>query len=91
MTRTVGTARLVVAGIVLMGGAIGMFGDVQMASVNQVFPRVPRTEQEQVAGLQKDGEAPAARHDLSLVARGAPEMAIPASRSRRLLSRLVWP
>lgn len=70
MTRTVGTARLVVAGIVLMGGAIGMFGDVQMASVNQVFPRVPRTEQEQVAGLQKDGEAPAARHDLSLVARG---------------------
>ena len=70
MKRTVGTARMFVAGMVLMGGALGMFGDIKSAAVNEAFPRVPRTEQEQKARLQKDETMPAVTPGVSLVARG---------------------
>ncbi len=69
MKRTVGTTRKVVAGMILMGGALGMFGDAKLAAVNNVFPRVPRTDQEQTARVQKDA-APGMMKDLALVARG---------------------
>lgn len=80
MTRTVGTTRMVVAGMVLMGGALGMFGDMKTAAVNQAFPRVPRTEQEQTALLRTDGNTSARTRDLSLVARersGASDPCVP--------------
>jgi hypothetical protein len=70
MKRIVGIARIVVAGMILMSGAFGMFGDIKVAAVNHVFPRIPRTEQEQMARLQKDGTAPAVERGLSIVARG---------------------
>lgn len=70
MTRTIGTTRMVVAGMVLMGGALGMFGDMKMAAVNQVLPRVPRTDQEQTARVQKDDAKLAMTRGLSLVVRG---------------------
>jgi hypothetical protein len=69
MTRTVGTTRMVVAAMALLGGALGVFGDVKMAAVNQVFPRMPRTEQEQTARLRLDNNTPAAARGLSLFAR----------------------
>ena len=69
MKRTVGTTQMVVAGMLLMSGALGIFGDVKLAAINQAFPRVPRTEQEQTARVQ-DGTAPAMVQGLSLVARG---------------------
>ena len=69
MKRTVGTTQMVVAGMLLMSGALGMFGDVKLAAINQAFPRVPRTEQEQTAQAQ-DGTAPAMVQGHSLVARG---------------------
>jgi hypothetical protein len=70
MKRTVGTTRMVIAGMILMGGALGMFGDMKLAAVNQTFPRVPRTEQEQTARVQKDDAARAVTRGLSLIARG---------------------
>jgi hypothetical protein len=71
---------MVVAGIVLMGGALGMFGDMKTAAVNQAFPRVPRTEQEQTARLRTDGNTPTRTRDLLLVARersGASDPCVP--------------
>jgi len=56
--------------MVLMGGSLGMFGDMKSAAVNEVFPRVPRTEQDQKARLQKGETMPAVTRGLSLVARG---------------------
>ena len=70
MKRRVGTTRIAVAGMVLMGGALAMFGDVKLAAVNQAFPRVPRTEQDQAAHTEKNDAAPAMPQGLSLVARG---------------------
>ena len=70
MTRTVGAARMVIAAMVLMGGGLGVFGDVKTAAVNQTFPRVPRTEQEQAVRMQKGNAMPAAEGALSFVARG---------------------
>jgi hypothetical protein len=70
MTRTIGTTRKVVAGMILMSGALAIFGDVKLAATNQTFPRIPRTEQEQTARVQKDDPALAVTRGLSLVARG---------------------
>ena len=70
MKHLVGIARMVVAGMILTGGAVGMFGNMQLAATNHAYPRVPRTEQEEAARVQKDGEAPAMMKGLSLVARG---------------------
>lgn len=70
MKRTVGTTRMFVAGMVLMGGALGMFGDIKSAAVNEAFPRVPRTEQEQKALLQTGETMPAEARGFSLVGRG---------------------
>ena len=69
MTRTIGTTRMFVAGMVLMGGALGMFGDMKTAAVHHAFPRVPRMEREQTVRLRTHGNAPARTPDLSLVAR----------------------
>lgn len=69
MTATAGTTRMVVAGMVLMGGALGMFGEIKIAAVHQIFPRVPRTEHEVATGLRTDGDLPAPARNLSLVAR----------------------
>lgn len=70
MKRTVGTTRMVAAGMILMSGALGVLGDVKLAATNQAFPRIPRTEQEQTARVQKDDAAPAMAQGLSLLARG---------------------
>jgi hypothetical protein len=70
MTRTLGTTRMVVAGMALLGGAFGVFGDMKLAATNHSYPRVPRTEQEQTARVQKDDAAPRMMKGLSLVARG---------------------
>lgn len=70
MKRTVGTTRMVAAGMILMSGALGVLGDVKLAATNQAFPRIPRTEQEQTARVQKDDAASAVTRGLSLVARG---------------------
>ena len=70
MKRTNGTTRMVVTGMLLMGAAFGMFGDMKLVATNQSYPRVPRTEQEQMARVQKDGAAPAMMQGLSLLARG---------------------
>ena len=70
MKRTVGTTRMVVAGMVLMGGALGMFGDMKSAAVNEAFPRVLRTEQGKMALLHKDDAKPTVTRGLALVARG---------------------
>ena len=80
MTRTVGAARMVIAAMVLMGGGLGVFGDVKTAAVNQAFPRVPRTEQDQTARLRMDGDTSALTRGLSLVARersGASDPCVP--------------
>lgn len=70
MKRTIGTARMVVTGMFLMGAALAMFGDMKLAATNQTYPRVPRTEQEQMARGQNDGAVPEMIQGLSLVARG---------------------
>ena len=70
MNRKIGTNRIVVASMVLMGAALGMFGDVKLAATNQVHPRVSRTEREQMAGVKKDDAAPAMVQGVSVVARG---------------------
>lgn len=82
MTRTIGATRMFVAGMVLMGGALGMFGDMKLATVNHAFPRVPRTEQDQTAQLRTDGDTPALPRGLSLVARersGASDPCVPTA------------
>ena len=70
MNRTHGTAGMVATGMLLMGAALAMFGDMKLAATNQSYPRVPRTEQEQTAGVQKDDAASKMMRGLSLVARG---------------------
>jgi len=70
MKRTSETARMVATGMLLMGAAFGMFGDMKLAATNQSFPRMPRTEQEQMARVQKNGAAPAMMQGLSRLARG---------------------
>jgi hypothetical protein len=70
MKRTNGTTRTVVTGMLLMGAAFGMFGDMKLVATNQSYPRVPRTEQEQTARVQKDHAAPGMMQGLSLLARG---------------------
>jgi hypothetical protein len=55
--------------MLLVGGALGMFGDTTLAAINQAFPRVPRTEQEQTAHAQKNGASLAMIQGVSLVAR----------------------
>jgi len=70
MKRTNGTVRMVATGMFLMGAALAMFGDMSLIATNQTYPRVPRTEQEQMAGGQKDGAAPEMVQGLSLLARG---------------------
>lgn len=80
MTRTIGTTRMFVAGMVLMGGALGMLGDMKMAAVNQAFPWVPRTERDQTARLLTEAETSALTRGLSLVARersGASDPCVP--------------
>jgi hypothetical protein len=69
MKRTIGTTRITVAGMVLMGAALGMFGDVRLAATNQFFPRVPRTEQEQVTRGGTDLATPVTKNGFSVVAR----------------------
>jgi hypothetical protein len=61
---------MLVAGMILMGGALGVLGNMKLAAVNQTFPRIPRTEQEQTARSQKNGTTPAVERGLSIVARG---------------------
>jgi hypothetical protein len=56
--------------MVLMGGALGMFGDIKSAAVNEAFPRVSRTEQVQKARLQNGETMAAVMPGVSLVARG---------------------
>lgn len=70
MNRTNGTARMVATGMLLMGAALAMFGEMKLVATNQSYPRVPRTEQELMARRQKDGAAPVMMQGLSLLARG---------------------
>lgn len=70
MKRTLGTTRMVVAAMALLGGALGVFGDMKLAATNYSHPRLPRTEQEQAARVQKDEEVQGMMTGLSLVARG---------------------
>jgi hypothetical protein len=70
MKRTNGTTRTVVTGMLLMGAAFVMFGDMKLAATNQSYPRVPRTEQEQTAGVQTDDAVSGMMKGLSLVASG---------------------
>jgi len=70
MKRTVGATRMVVAGMVLMGGALGIFGDMNSAAVNQAFTRPSRTEQQKNARLLMGDTMPAAPRGFSLMARG---------------------
>jgi hypothetical protein len=70
MKRTNGTARMVATGMLLMGAALAVFGDMKSVATNQSYPRVPRTEQEQLAGVRKDDAAVGMVHGLSRVARG---------------------
>jgi hypothetical protein len=69
MKRTIGTTRMVVAGMILLCGTLGLFGEMKVAAINQAFPRLPRTEQEQTAHLRKDDTVPATMRGLSLAAR----------------------
>lgn len=69
MKRTIGTARMVVTGMILMGGALGTFGDMKLPATNPTFPRVPRTEQGQTAQGENEDATPAKTHDLALAAR----------------------
>lgn len=69
-----------IAAMVLMGGGLGVFGDVKTAAVNQAFPRVPRTEQDQTAQLRMEGDTSALTRGLSPVARersGASDPCVP--------------
>jgi hypothetical protein len=69
MKRTIGIGRTVTTGMLLMGAVFGMFGDMKPAATNQSFPRVPRTEQEQMARSRTDRAAPVRMDGHSLVAR----------------------
>ncbi|RPI02376.1 MAG: hypothetical protein EHM71_15400 [Zetaproteobacteria bacterium] len=73
MKRTIGTARIAVAGMVLMGGALGIFGDMKHATNTQAYPRIPRTEQEQAARVRTDGTGSPIADTLSLAARSRGE------------------
>jgi hypothetical protein len=73
MKRTVGTVRMAMAGMVLMGGALGMIGVAKHAATNQAFPRIPRTEQEQVTRVRTDEAASPRKHGFSTVARNRGE------------------
>ena len=69
MKRTNGTTRAVLTGMLLMGAAFGMLGDMKLVATNQSYPRVPRTEQEQMARAQKGEATPAMMQGVSLLAR----------------------
>jgi hypothetical protein len=73
MKHAIGTVRTAMAGMVLMGGALGMFGDMKYAATNQASPRIPRTEQEQVARIRTDEAASPMAASFSLVARNRGE------------------
>jgi hypothetical protein len=73
MKRTIGTARIAVAGMVLMGGALGIFGNMKHSATTQAYPRIPRTEQEQVARGRTAGAASQIAHGFSLAARSRGE------------------
>lgn len=69
MKHTVGNARMFAVGMILMGGALGMFGDEKMAAANQAFPQMPRTDQEQTVQVENNHAAPPKTQRSSLVAR----------------------
>ena len=73
MKRTIGTARIAVAGMVLMGGALGILGDMKHAATTQAYPRIPRTEQEQAARVRTDDAASPIADTFSLAARNRGE------------------
>jgi hypothetical protein len=68
--------------MLLTGAALGMFGDVKLAATSQFFPRVPRTEQEQMAREGTRHPAPVTMDGLSVFARrrsGEEDPCIPAA------------
>jgi hypothetical protein len=70
MKRTVGTARLVIVAAFLMGGAFGMLGDMKQIAINHAVPRVPRTQQEETAHVEKSAPSTMTARGVSVVARG---------------------
>lgn len=71
MKGIVATSWSVVACMVLLGGAVGVFGNMELAT-SQIYPRVPRTEQDrQIAHVgAKDGEPAVMIDTLTVIARG---------------------
>jgi hypothetical protein len=53
----------------LMGGAFGMSGDVNLATATHAYPRMPRTEQEEMSRSRTDRMASAAMDGNLIVAR----------------------
>jgi DNA-binding NtrC family response regulator len=70
MKLTVGTTRLVIVATFLMGGAFGMLGDMKQIATNHAVPRVPRTQQEETAHVEKSAPSTMTARGVSVVARG---------------------
>jgi hypothetical protein len=60
-----------------MSGTLGMFGDMKQASTSRVFPRLPRTHEEQTAQAVWDPAPVATAPTGVIVARGRDEMRDP--------------
>jgi hypothetical protein len=70
MKRTVGTTRMVVAGMVLMAGALGIFGDMKSTATDPSFAGVSGTDHAWAAPQPKSGTPAGVAHVLPLAARG---------------------
>jgi hypothetical protein len=72
MKHTVGTTGLVLVAAFLMGGAIGVLGDMKQIATHHAVPRVPRTQQEETARVENgSGASPTlSAQGVSVIARG---------------------
>ena len=69
MQPVLGVTRSAIVGLMLLGGTLGVFGDVKSALLNHAGPRMPRTEQEQMSRSRTDRMMPVVTEGQPIVAR----------------------
>ena len=69
MERTLRATRIVVAGMILLGGVLGIGGEMKLAALDQTVPQAPRVERAPTAHRQKAPTAPSGTRGLSFVER----------------------
>ncbi len=77
MKRSKGAIRMALAGMVLVGGALAIFGDLKHETTDRSIAVVPGTNHAWVAPLPRDGTSAGVARVLLLAARGRSEDADP--------------